>query len=85
MAFAADLDSDSYSSLHYDMTHGKRMELDALHGAVVRAGREHEIAVPATETIYSVLRPWAVRNEERQAGHDGQDATTTARRKGRDR
>jgi 2-dehydropantoate 2-reductase len=63
MAFAEDLGADSYSSLYYDMTHGKRMELDALHGAVVRAGREQGIAVPMTEAVYSILRPWAVRNE----------------------
>lgn len=65
MEFAEGLDEDTYSSLHYDMTHGKRMELDALHGAVTRRGNEHEIAVPMTEAVYAALRPWAVRNEER--------------------
>ena len=62
MAFAEDLDGDSYSSLHYDMTHDKPMELDALHGAVVRRGRSNDVETPMTEAIYSLLRPWAVRN-----------------------
>lgn len=62
MEFADDLGADSYSSLHYDMTHGKPMELDALHGAVVRRGREHDVAVPMNEALYAILRPWARRN-----------------------
>lgn len=62
MEFAEDLDADSYSSLHYDMTHDKPMELDALHGAVVQRGREHDIAVPMNEAVYAILQPWAQRN-----------------------
>lgn len=63
LSFAADLDADAYSSLHYDMTHGKRMELEALHGAVLRRADEHGIDVPMTEAIYAILEPWARRNE----------------------
>ncbi len=62
MAFAEGLDADAYSSLHYDMTHGKPMELEALHGTVVRKARENDVAVPTTEAVYAILRPWAVRN-----------------------
>ncbi|WP_152042870.1 ketopantoate reductase family protein [Salinigranum salinum] len=63
MDFAADLEADSYSSLHYDLTHDKPMELEGLHGAVVRAGDEEKVDVPMTEAIYALLKPWAVRNE----------------------
>lgn len=63
MDFAVNLGADSYSSLHYDMTHEKPMELEALHGAVVRRGREHDIAVPMNEAVYAILRPWAARNQ----------------------
>lgn len=63
MDFATDLEGDSYSSLHYDMTHEKPMELEALHGAVVRRGREHDITVPMNEAVYAILRPWAARNQ----------------------
>lgn len=64
MAFAEDLGADSYSSLHYDMTHDKPMELEALHGAVVRRGRELDVAVPMHEAVYAILRPWARRNRD---------------------
>lgn len=62
--FADDLDPDAYSSLHYDMTHGKRMELEALHGAVARLGDEHDVPTPMTDAVYAILRPWAVAAEE---------------------
>ena len=59
---AAELDADAYSSLHYDLTHGKRMELDAFHGTVVDLAEEHDIDVPACEAVYAILDPWARRN-----------------------
>lgn len=62
MDFADDLGADSYSSLHYDMTHEKPMELEALHGTVVRRGRENDVAVPMNEAVYAILQPWAQRN-----------------------
>ncbi|MEF8842757.1 MAG: 2-dehydropantoate 2-reductase [Haloarculaceae archaeon] len=62
LEFARDLDPDTYSSLHYDMTHGKRMELDAFHGTVVDLAGEHGIDVPACEAVYAILEPWAERN-----------------------
>lgn len=63
MAFAEDnLGPDTYSSLHYDLTHDKPIELEALHGAVVTRAATHDVAVPMTEAVYAILRPWAVRN-----------------------
>ena len=61
---AAGLDADAYSSLHYDLTHGKRMELDAFHGTVVDLADEHDLDVPACEAVYAILEPWAERNAE---------------------
>ncbi|GGL53258.1 ketopantoate reductase family protein [Halocalculus aciditolerans] len=55
---------DQYSSLHYDLTHGKRMELDALHGSVVAHGRDAGVPVPATRAINAVLAPQADANAE---------------------
>jgi 2-dehydropantoate 2-reductase len=63
LAFARDLDSDMYSSLHYDLTHDKRMELDALQGSVLRHASEVDVAVPMNEAVYALLRPWADRND----------------------
>lgn len=57
------LEPELYSSLHYDMTHGKSMELDALNGAVVRRGRKHGVDVPMNEAVCGILRPWAIRNQ----------------------
>jgi 2-dehydropantoate 2-reductase len=62
MAFAAALPADAYSSLHHDLVAGRRMELDALHGVVVRRSRQHGLAAPASEAVYGILRPWAARN-----------------------
>jgi 2-dehydropantoate 2-reductase len=57
-----------YTSLHYDLMHGKRMELEALHGALARLGRKHGVPVPMTEAIYAVLRPSALRHEAAYRG-----------------
>jgi len=53
----------SFSSLHDDMVAGRRMELEALHGFVVRRAAQHGLAVPASEAIYAILQPWAIRNQ----------------------
>ena len=62
LSFAEGLEADAYSSLHYDLTHGKPMELEGLHGAIVRRAREHDVAVPMNEAVYGILAPWAERN-----------------------
>ena len=57
--FARDLDPEAYSSLHYDLTHGKRLELDALNGSVVRHAEAAGVDVPMNEAVDAILRPWA--------------------------
>ena len=42
---------------------GRRKELEALHGFVVRRAAQHHLAVPTTEAVYAILQPWANRNE----------------------
>ena len=61
-AFAQGLEPGTYSSLHFDMTNGKPMELDALHGELVRRARDRGVAVPASQAVLAILQPWAVRN-----------------------
>jgi 2-dehydropantoate 2-reductase len=68
LGFARQLEASSTSSLHYDLTHGRRMELEALHGTVVKLASERGISVPMSEAVYAILRPWAARNEARPAG-----------------
>jgi 2-dehydropantoate 2-reductase len=39
-----------------DLEKGKPLEYDAISGAVVRAARRHGMKVPATETVYALLK-----------------------------
>ena len=64
--FGEGLEADGYSSLYHDLTHGRRMELEALHGAAVRLGYRHGVPIPMCEAVYATLRPWAVRAEVEQ-------------------
>lgn len=59
LAFADGLEADSYSSLHYDMSHGKRMELEGLHGTLVRRAERHGLEVPVTRVVHALLLPFA--------------------------
>jgi len=61
--FARRLEPGTFSSLHFDLVHGKPMELDPLHGELVRRAHRAQVPVPVAQTIYGVLRPWAVRND----------------------
>ncbi len=63
LATAQNVEPGSFSSLHDDLVGGRRMELEALHGFVVRRAAEHGVAVPMSEAVHAILKPWAVRNE----------------------
>jgi 2-dehydropantoate 2-reductase len=47
------------SSLLIDLSQGKPIEVEALHGAVIRRAGRAGIAVPVMSTLYAVLKPWA--------------------------
>ncbi len=49
------------SSLYEDMVHGRPMELDDLHGDVLRRADAHGVDVPVTRTVHGILEPWALR------------------------
>lgn len=61
-AFAKGLEARSFSSLYNDLTSGRRMELETLHGELVRRAERHGVDVPVSRTVYAFLRPWALRN-----------------------
>ena len=63
LALAQAAEPGSFSSLHDDLVAGRRMELEALHGFVVRRAAQHGIAVPMSEAVYAILQPWAIRNQ----------------------
>jgi 2-dehydropantoate 2-reductase len=48
-----------YSSLHHDLVHGKRLELEALHGHAVRLGRRLGVPTPMLSAVYAALAPSA--------------------------
>jgi 2-dehydropantoate 2-reductase len=54
--YADALPSGTRSSLLIDLQQGKRIEVEALQGALVRRARRHGVAVPIMETLYAVLR-----------------------------
>jgi 2-dehydropantoate 2-reductase len=66
VAFAEGLEPDSFSSLYNDMVAGRRMELDALHGELVRRADRHGVPVPVSRAVYAFLRPWELANAAAQ-------------------
>lgn len=54
------LEPDVRSSLYADLASGRRMELEALQGAVVRMGRERGVPTPLCRAIYAALLPYHV-------------------------
>jgi len=58
MALLDALGPGASSSLHFDLTHGKRLELEALQGHAVRLGERHGIPTPALFAVYAALRPY---------------------------
>ncbi len=46
------------SSLLIDLSQGKRIEVEALQGAVVRRAARAGVPVPITSTLYAVLKLW---------------------------
>jgi 2-dehydropantoate 2-reductase len=63
LATAQGVEPGSFSSLHDDLVAGRRMELEALHGFVVRRAAARGVAAPMSEAVYAILEPWAVRNQ----------------------
>jgi 2-dehydropantoate 2-reductase len=47
------------SSLLIDLSQGKRIEVEALQGSVVRRAARAGVPVPIMSALYAVLKPWA--------------------------
>jgi len=58
MKFLDGVAPNAYSSLHYDLVNGKRLELEALHGHVVRLAERHRVEAPTVFAVYAALRPF---------------------------
>lgn len=48
----------AYSSLHFDLVNGKRLELEALQGHAVRLGERLGVPTPMLFAVYAALRPY---------------------------
>jgi 2-dehydropantoate 2-reductase len=48
-----------HASMHADIVAGRPLELEALNGAVVRAGRAADVPTPINDVIYAMLKPFA--------------------------
>ena len=59
LANAGKLAPHLYSSLHYDLVHDKRLELEALHGHAVRLGERLGVPTPTAFVVYAALKPHA--------------------------
>ncbi|HUM81435.1 MAG TPA: 2-dehydropantoate 2-reductase [Methanothrix sp.] len=44
------------SSMLQDVLRGRRTEIEAINGYIVRQGKKHGIAVPANETLYALVK-----------------------------
>jgi 2-dehydropantoate 2-reductase len=51
----------SAASLYHDLVAGRRIELDALQGTVVRLGAQHGVPTPMSVAVDAILRPYAER------------------------
>ncbi len=58
MAQAAALAPHTSSSLAIDLSQGKRLELEALHGHAVRLAERLGVTVPTVFAVYAALKPW---------------------------
>jgi 2-dehydropantoate 2-reductase len=57
--YAIKLPPSTRSSLLIDLSQGKRIEVEALQGSVVRHGARTGVPTPIMAALYAVLKPWA--------------------------
>ncbi|MCL4219102.1 MAG: 2-dehydropantoate 2-reductase, partial [Candidatus Hydrogenedentes bacterium] len=53
-----------YASMHADLAHGRRTEIDALNGAIWKYGREHGVPCPANAFLTNLIH-----GREQLSGH----------------
>ena len=59
LAILADFPPDVVASMRQDLDAGRRLELEAISGTVVRLGRKHGLATPVHDVAYACLKPYA--------------------------
>jgi 2-dehydropantoate 2-reductase len=58
-AYVESIPGTMRSSLLIDLSAGKKIEVEALQGSVVRRAERLDVPVPIMKTLYAVLKPWA--------------------------
>ena len=58
-ALVPGLDPSARGSMSHDVMAGRRLELEALNGTVVRLGRQVGISTPLNFALYAALKPYA--------------------------
>ena len=53
------LEPEAMGSMAFDLLAGRRLELEALNGAIVRLGHEHGLSLPFNAAIDAALKPYA--------------------------
>jgi 2-dehydropantoate 2-reductase len=56
--YMRELPPSTRSSLLIDLQQGKKIEVEALQGSVVRRGNKTGVATPIHATLYAVLKAW---------------------------
>jgi 2-dehydropantoate 2-reductase len=59
MKAAAALGDAALSSMYHDLVNGRPLEVDALHGHLVRLGRRHGVPTPMAFAVWAALMPHA--------------------------
>jgi 2-dehydropantoate 2-reductase len=52
------LEPEAMGSMAFDLLAGRRLELEALNGTMVRLGNEHGMSLPFNTAIYAALKPY---------------------------
>lgn len=53
------LEPEAMGSMAFDLLAGRRLEIEALNGTMVRLGKEHGMVLPFNFAIYAALKPYA--------------------------
>jgi 2-dehydropantoate 2-reductase len=52
------LEPSAMGSMAFDLLVGRRLEIEALNGTMVRLGKEHNLSLPFNYAIYAALKPY---------------------------
>ena len=59
LAILTSFPPDVVASMRQDLDAGRRLELEAISGTIVRLGRKHKLATPVHDVAYACLKPFA--------------------------